>query len=73
MTVHIRAGQYPAKPPRADTQLRLSERPDRAAAIAVEPGVLLAAWGLFIKLNKSAEELEPEAMAEAKKEDRKVQ
>jgi hypothetical protein len=35
--------------------------------------VLLAAWGLFIKLNKSAEELEPEAMAEAKKEDRKVQ
>jgi hypothetical protein len=27
--------------------------------------VLLAAWGIFIKLNKSAEELEPEAMAEA--------
>lgn len=45
----------------------------QAAAIGVATGVLLAAWGLFIKLNKTAEELEPEAMAEAKKEDRKVQ
>ena len=44
----------------------------QAAAIGVAAGVLLAAWGLFIKLNKSAEELEPEAMAEAKSEDRKV-
>ena len=42
-----------------------------AAAIGVAAGVLLAAWGLFIRLNKSAEELEPEAMAEAKSEDRK--
>jgi len=45
----------------------------QAAAVGVATGVLLAAWGLFIKLNKSAEELEPEAMAEAKKEDAKVQ
>lgn len=45
----------------------------QAAAIGVAAGVLLAAWGVFIKLNKSAEELEPEAMEEAKKEDRKVQ
>ena len=45
----------------------------QAAAVGVATGVLLTAWGLFIKLNKSAEELEPEAMAEAKKEDRKVQ
>jgi Ni/Fe-hydrogenase subunit HybB-like protein len=44
----------------------------QAAAIGGAAGVLLAAWGLFIKLNKSAEELEPEAMAEAKSEDRKV-
>jgi uncharacterized membrane protein YqjE len=44
----------------------------QAAAIGVAAGVLLAAWGVFIKLNKSAEELEPEAMAEAKGEDRKV-
>lgn len=44
----------------------------QAAAIGIAAGVLLAAWGVFIKLNKSAEELEPEAMAEAKSEDRKV-
>ena len=44
----------------------------QAAAIGVAAGVLLAAWGVFIRLNKSAEELEPEAMAEAKSEDRKV-
>jgi hypothetical protein len=35
-------------------------------------GALLAAWGLFIRLNRYAEELEPEAMAEAKQEDRKL-
>jgi hypothetical protein len=40
-----------------------------AAGIGIAAGVLLAAWGIFIKLNKSAEELEPEAMAEAKGED----
>lgn len=44
----------------------------QAAAIGVAAGVLLAAWGVFIRLNKSAEELEPEAMAEAKGEDRKL-
>lgn len=44
-----------------------------AAAIGVAAGVLLAAWGIFIRTNKSAEELEPEAMAEAKSEDRKVE
>jgi len=36
----------------------------QAAAIGIAAAVLLAAWGIFIKLNKSAEELEPEAMAE---------
>jgi hypothetical protein len=35
-------------------------------------GLLLAGWGLFVHLNRSAEELEPEAMAEAKREDRKL-
>lgn len=44
----------------------------QAAAIGVAAGVLLAAWGLFVRLNKSAEELEPEAMAEAKGEDKKL-
>lgn len=35
-------------------------------------GLLLAAWGIFIRLNRYAEELEPEAMADAKREDRKL-
>ena len=43
-----------------------------AASILVGVGVLLAAWGLFIYLNRSAEELEPEAMADAKREDKKL-
>jgi hypothetical protein len=45
----------------------------QAAAVGAAAGLLLAAWGVFIRLNKSAEELEPEAMEEAKKEDRNVQ
>jgi Ni/Fe-hydrogenase subunit HybB-like protein len=44
----------------------------QAASIAIAAGVLLAAWGLFIRLNKSAEELEPEALERAKSEDSKV-
>jgi hypothetical protein len=44
----------------------------QAASIAVAAGALLAAWGVFIRLNKSAEELEPEAMEQAKREDAKV-
>lgn len=43
-----------------------------AASILGANGVLLAAWGLFVHFNRSAEELEPEAMAEAKREDKKV-
>ena len=43
-----------------------------AASIGIAAGVLLASWGIFVRLNKSAEELEPEAMEEAKREDRKV-
>jgi Ni/Fe-hydrogenase subunit HybB-like protein len=44
----------------------------QAASIAIAAGVLLAAWGLFIRLNKSAEELEPEALERAKSEDSKL-
>jgi len=44
-----------------------------AASVAVAAGILLAAWGVFIRFNRSAEELEPEAMEEAKQEDEKVQ
>jgi hypothetical protein len=44
-----------------------------AAMIGLAAGVLLAAWGLFIWLNRSAEELEPEAMEQAKREDKDVE
>jgi disulfide bond formation protein DsbB len=50
-----------------------ASRLPHAASIGVAAGVLLAAWGVFIKLNKSAEELEPEAMAKTKSEDTKVE
>lgn len=43
-----------------------------AASILVAVATLLAAWGLFVHLNRSAEELEPEAMADAKREDQKL-
>ena len=43
------------------------------AAIAVGAAVLLAAWGSFIWLNRSVEELEPEGLSEARDEDHKVQ
>jgi hypothetical protein len=33
---------------------------------------LLAAWGVFIRLNRSAEDVEPRAMEEAKQEDEKL-
>jgi hypothetical protein len=43
-----------------------------AASIVVAVAILLAAWGLFVHLNRSAEELEPDAMADAKREDEKL-
>ena len=43
-----------------------------AATVAFAAAGLMVAWGVFIRLNRSAEELEPEAMREAKQEDRKV-
>ncbi|WP_373987729.1 hypothetical protein [Duganella sp. BuS-21] len=42
------------------------------AALVAGVGVLLAAWGVFIHLNRSAEELEPAAMQEAQAEDEKL-
>ena len=44
-----------------------------AASVGIATALLLAAWGLFIRLNRSAEELEPEAMQAAKREDRKIE
>ena len=43
-----------------------------AASIILSAGVLLACWGVFVRMNRYAEELEPEAMAEAKREDKKL-
>ncbi|UOO88479.1 hypothetical protein LVJ82_13520 [Vitreoscilla massiliensis] len=43
-----------------------------AAALLVATALLLAGWGVFVKLNSAAEELEPESLAEAKKEDTQV-
>lgn len=43
-----------------------------AAALLLSTAAVLAAWGVFIRLNRAAEELEPEAMEEAKREDRKL-
>ena len=43
-----------------------------AASVGVAAAALLVAWGLFIRLNRAAEELEPEAMQQAKQEDKKM-
>ena len=43
-----------------------------AAAVITSVGVLLGGWGIFVRLNRYAEELEPEAMQDAKREDRKL-
>ncbi len=43
-----------------------------ASGLLCSVALLLAGWGLFVRLNRYAEELEPEAMEEAKREDRKL-
>jgi hypothetical protein len=42
------------------------------SALLLATGVLVAAWGVFIHLNRSAEDVEPEAMAEVKQEDEEL-
>lgn len=44
----------------------------RVAMVGFAAAALLVAWGVFVRLNVAAEQLEPEAMQEAKREDRKV-
>jgi hypothetical protein len=44
----------------------------RAASVAVGAAALLLAWGVFVKFNRVVEELEPEGLAEATREDAKV-
>ena len=43
-----------------------------AASTGITAAALLTGWGVFVWLNRGAEELEPEAMDQAKKEDRKL-
>jgi hypothetical protein len=44
-----------------------------AASVGVAAALLLVAWGAFVRFNRAAEELEPEAMQAAKREDRKIE
>jgi hypothetical protein len=45
----------------------------QAASIGIAAAILLAAWGLFVNLNIAAENLEPQAMQQAKAEDHRVE
>ena len=54
----------------------LHARPEtlpHAASVAIGAAALLAAWGVFVRMNRSVEELEPEGLAAARGEDHKVQ
>jgi hypothetical protein len=44
----------------------------QSATLFIGAGILLAAWGLFVRLNRAAEDVEPEQMDEAKREDEKL-
>jgi hypothetical protein len=44
-----------------------------AATIGLAAAALLAGWGVFVRLNRSAEDIEPDAMRKAKDEDAKVE
>jgi hypothetical protein len=44
-----------------------------AASIGFAAAALLAGWGVFVRLNRSAEDIEPDAMRKAKDEDVKVE
>lgn len=45
----------------------------QASMIGFAAAGLLVAWGVFVRLNRSAEELEPEAMEKAKSEDQELE
>lgn len=44
----------------------------QAASVAAAAALLLASWGVFVRLNRSAEDVEPEALRDAKREDEKI-
>ena len=43
------------------------------ASVGLAAALLLVAWAVFVHLNRSVEELEPESMQAAKREDRKIE
>jgi hypothetical protein len=45
----------------------------QAASVGLAAAALLVGWGVFVRLNVGPERLEPEAMAEAKREDHRVE
>lgn len=45
----------------------------QAAAVGLAAAALLAAWGLFIRLNQGAEQLEPEGIERARRQDKVVE
>lgn len=45
----------------------------QASMVGFATAALLAAWGVFVRFNRSAEELEPEAMEKAKGEDEQLE
>src|SRR5678815_1709479 len=45
----------------------------QAASVAIGAAALLASWGVFVRFNRAVEELEPEGLAQATREDAKVQ
>lgn len=45
----------------------------QVASIGVVAAILLASWGIFVRLNVEAEKLEPEAMHQAQEEDKHVE
>ncbi len=45
----------------------------QASWVGLATAALLAAWGIFIRLNRSAEELEPEAIKRVQREDAELQ
>ncbi|HEX8681813.1 MAG TPA: hypothetical protein VF707_05830 [Ardenticatenaceae bacterium] len=45
----------------------------QAASIGIATAILLASWGFFIKMNRAAEELEPEGIEKIKQEDAEIE
>jgi hypothetical protein len=45
----------------------------RAASVAIGAAALLTAWAVFVRFNRAVEELEPEGLSQATREDAKVQ